>query len=71
MARLNIFWYVLDAKILPRTEGQPALYVPSRQELAYQALLVPGWGPLGASEDFPSLEGSSVTFSHAFFKLLE
>lgn len=48
-----------DAKILPGPEAQHAPHVSHRQELARQALPLPGWSPQRAAENLPSLEGWS------------
>ncbi len=66
-----------DAKILPGPEEQHAPHVAHRQELARQALPLPGRSPQRAAENLPSLEGwsqktrapllVSVPFTIAFF----
>lgn len=53
-----------DAKILPGPEEHHTLHVTHRQELACQALPLPGWSPHTAAENLPSLEGwSQITLS--------
>lgn len=58
---LSVF---LDAKILPGPEEHLALYVTHRQELAFQALPLPGWSPQRAPENLPPLEGLSQIACH-------
>lgn len=48
-----------DAEILPGPEEKHALHVAHRQEVACQAVPLPGRSPQRAAEDLPPLEGRS------------
>lgn len=59
-----------DAEIFPGPEEQHAIDVPCRQELACQALHLPGWSEQRTAENLPSLEGRMLLcFVHAAIKL--
>lgn len=61
----------LDAKIFPGPEERLALHVTRRQELAIQALPLPGWSPQRAPENLPSLEGRSQITCHFLIHIVK
>lgn len=59
-----------DAEIFPGPEEQHAIDVPCRQELACQALHLPGWSAQRTAGNLPSLEGRTLLcFVHAAIML--